>query len=80
MQSASWDIVVRRIEFSDTANRRFVINFQFASPRAPHHLLTAGLHFGLYEGVCVWCGIVNEVFEAPRDPGYWYSDANSGIE
>jgi hypothetical protein len=75
-QSATWDIGVRAIEPKDPRNRRFLITFQFASRRAPHHVLTPGLDFGLFEGPgkCVWRGTVYEVFDAPRDPGYWYFD------
>ena len=76
MRSATWDIVVRSINSSDTGNRQFNITFQFASPRAPHHLLTSELDFGLFEGpgVCVWQGTVEKTIIAPRDPSYWYTD------
>ena len=75
MTSACWDIVVREIT-PCSADRTFDITFQFASPRAPHDLLAAGLNFGLCEGpgVCVWRGIVHDTFVATRDPDDWYGE------
>ena len=75
MTSVSWDIVVREITPCNT-DRTFDITFQFASPRAPHDLLTAGLDFGLCEGpgVCVWRGTVHDTFVATRDHDDWYGE------
>ena len=73
MTSACWDIVVREITPCST-DRTFDVTFQFASPRAPHGLLAAGLDFDLCEGpgICVWRGTVHDTFVATRNPDDWY--------
>ena len=75
MTSACWDIVIREIRPCST-DRTFDVTFQFASPRAPHDLIVAGLDFGLCEGsgVCVWRGTVNDTFVASRNPVDWYGE------
>ena len=73
MKNATWDIVVRRIEEFDEESRQGTIIFQFASRYAPHHLLSKNLEFELFEGpdVCVWQGIVLDVWEASRSHQFW---------
>ena len=75
MSQATWDIVVREIRSITEEELTSSVVFQFASRRAPHDLLKIGLEFDLNEGPgnCVWKGVVDEVWLAPRDPNYWYS-------
>lgn len=76
MSHACWDIVVREIRSANPERLSAEIVFQFASRRAPHDLLRVDLAFDLCEGPenCIWKGIIEEVWVAPRDPTYWYSD------
>ena len=76
MTRASWDIVVREIRDVKPDDQTCEVVFQFASKRAPHHLLQIGLEFELFEGpgASVWKGVVNDAWLAPRDPSFWYSE------
>lgn len=69
-----WDIVVREIRDVKPDDRTCDVVFQFASRRAPHHLLQIGLEFELLErpGDPIWRGTVRDIWLAPRSPRYWY--------